>query len=315
MTMEKKKVAQLEFVADKLLPKLKKCLDKKSGVSGLANPAIEMATGLMLATDRYVFAAHKLNSYCYAAVDGEEKDLPSDVIMPVGILDMKGRVFVEIYRDCGDIITIATDEQGNTCSLTNRNKFPSWRPIWPSATEPSVAIDAKALAKAVKTVAAKDKTHGAMPCVKIAGNEGSTTLTLASYPVQNAELEPDRTANVSVGKIPIDLWAWFSAKRLLALLALEPKEMRYVGNCRGNLFVSDDTLMLLMPYRLEEQECKTNLSVRFHLDEWINGKHEEMKPQPMPKSMPQPKAQPKAEPTLAEILTAALAKLKAQRAA
>jgi hypothetical protein len=117
--------ARITFVADKMVKNLKKCLGKRDLATFAQYPAIEVETGLMIATDGHILAATKLKGYrCelgegVAVVNGTR-------MLPVEVLAMKGTVTVEIMGDeQGNEVVRVTDSQAPPPSWSRRAAIPT----------------------------------------------------------------------------------------------------------------------------------------------------------------------------------------------
>lgn len=124
--------ARIQFSADKMLPKMTKCLEKKDPNMFRLYPAVEMETGIMVATTGHVLAAHKLKDYRFSPSDGAV--LGDVVMLPKEVLQMKGRVEVTVAIDGYETVTTATDEKGETAELRQTSRYPSWRSVIPRTT-------------------------------------------------------------------------------------------------------------------------------------------------------------------------------------
>lgn len=265
MANEKNVSARIQFSADKMLPKMKKCLEKKDPNMFKLYPAVEMETGIMVATTGHVLAAHKLKDYRFSPSDGAV--LGDVVMLPKEVLQMKGRVEVTVTIDGYETVTTATDEQGTTAELRQTRSYPRWRSVIPRTTGWPIDVDWKAWDAALKEIVAK--LDSAVYPVRLYGEEKSKTLALCW---ENYDMDERGQKDVSVGEMPFKMWASLNGKKLRDLLAMQPTEMRFVDSSRAVLFVGEDTLCLICPL-MDADVTTCTVDKRYYsmfdLEKWV----------------------------------------------
>lgn len=271
----KKLRARITFVADKMVKNLKKCLDKRNLATFAQYPAIEVETGLMIATDGHILAATKLKGYrCelgegVAVVNGTR-------MLPVEVLGMKGTVTVEIMGDeQGNEVVRVADSQGTAAELEQTARYPNWRSVMPWSSGYPIDVNAKAWATSLNAmIKAMDKDDAAPHySVRLYGERGDRALRMSHYSWNGDETVKQ---DLDVVQMPYKMFATFAGKRLQAILAFEPTAMRFVENIRPVMFYSTDTLMLLMPLlvnddsgmgcKVENKDCD-----HFDMERWLQG--------------------------------------------
>lgn len=324
-------LARITFKADKVLPKMKKCLDKKDILHVFKHyPALELQTGLLIASTGHILAAHKLQGYRFCPEDCVM--LSSVLPLPVEVLTMKGTVTVEVISEEGKTFARATDEQGATYMQESKGRYPNWRSVIPRTTGSPIGFDAKAWEATLKGIVPQMDTPACG--VRLCAKRGDDKMTLR-WDVYNEDVYREGREDVSVEYVPFDLVIRFNAKMMRDLMAFRPTTVRFVEVNSAVLFTNDETVMLLMPLHSSDGEghCRINKKVydTFNLDEWIgadlgevvvdNTRSEETTGTgtgtgtPKVKSLKPETVKPETnrEPTMAERLRAAL--LKIQQAA
>lgn len=258
--------ARMVFVADKMVVKMKKMLAKKDKGEFYIYPAIEMETGLMLATDGQVLAVHKLNDYTFEPSDGAV--LGDIVMLPVETLTMKGRVEVTVQVVDGGLLTVCTDEKGAKADLRTGIRYPRWRMVIPGTTGWPIDVDAKSWDAALKEIVPKMKGCRLTP-VRLYGEAKSRTMALCW---DNVDTDDRGQKDVSVGAMPFKMAVSLNGKKLRDVLAFQPTAMRFTDPTRALIFYSDDTLCLILPVSIsDEQSCGAdkNCLESFDLEKWI----------------------------------------------
>lgn len=257
--------ARMVFVADKMVAKMKKCLAKKDKGEFYIYPAIEMETGLMLATDGQVLTVHKLKDYTFEPSDGAV--LGDVVMLPVGALQMKGRVEVTVHVVDGGLLTVCHDEKGATAELQTGARYPRWRTVIPRDTGWPIDVDAKAWDAALKEIVPKMKNYSLCP-VRLYGEAKSETMALCW---DNIDTDDRGQKNVNVGAMPFKMAVSLNGQRLRDVLAFQPTEMRFTDTKRPVFFHGDDTLCLIMPVYDDYEPVGVNKNCleEFDLDRWI----------------------------------------------
>lgn len=271
----KKLRARITFVADKMVKNLKKCLDKKNLRVYATHPAIEVETGLMMATNGHILAVTKLKDYRCELGEGVLV-VNGTRILPVEVLGMKGTVTVEIMGDGhGNETVRVTDSQGTAAELEQTVRYPYWRSAMPLSSGYAIDVDAKAWAASLNTmIKAMDKDDdGPEYSVRLYGERGDKTLRMS-----HCDWNGDETVkqDLEVGRMPYKMFATFAGKKLQAILAFEPTAMRFVENVRPVMFYSADTLMLLMPLLVNDDsgmgcEVESSYCDHFDLEKWLKG--------------------------------------------
>ena len=250
--------ARITFVADKMVKNLKKCLEKKDFRDYVTHPAIEVETGLMIATNGHILAATKLKDYRCEMSEGVLV-VNGARMLPVEVLQMKGTVTVEIMGgDYGNEVVRVTDSQGTAAELEQTARYPNWRSVMPWSSGYPIDVDAKAWAASLNAmIKAMDKDDdGPHYSVRLYGERGDKTLRMSHY---NWNGDETVKQDLDVGQMPYKMFATFAGKKLQAILAFEPTAMRFVENVRPVMFYSADTLLLLMPLLVNDDSgmgCK-----------------------------------------------------------
>lgn len=293
-------LATIRFSVDKVLPKMKKCLDTDDIRPVMEHPAIETSTGVMVASDGHILAVHKLQGYSFHKDD--KAVLDNVLILPAEVLQMKGMVTVTVQREDNKNVIVAEDEQGNAGRYEDYYRYPNWRGALPDKTGVPVKIDAKALDKAVKQIA---RTKDAV--VRIAAEPTDKALIVSR---ENAEGTSKLMTSVSMEPMPYKVVASFFGRMMRVMLTLAPTAMRFVDSVCGLLFTNDDTIVLLMPLLCDEKSCSVDPRelVEFSVDKWIAGERQTAK---VVKAV---KAEPVKEVTMADRLRAALLAMQEQAA-
>lgn len=271
----KKLRARITFVADKMVKNLKKCLEKKDLRAYATHPAIEVETGLMIATDGHILAVRKLQDYRCELGEGVLV-VNGTRMLPVEVLGMKGTVTVEIMGDGqGNETVRVIDGQGTAAEMKQTTRYPNWRSVMPWNAGWAIDVDAKAWSKTLGgMLKAMDKEDAASQySVKLYGERGDKTLRMS-----HCDWNGDETMkqDLDVGQMPYKMFAAFAGKKLQAILAFEPTAMRFVENTRAVMFYSADTLMLLMPLLVNDDSgmgCKVESGYcdHFDLERWLQG--------------------------------------------
>ena len=264
--------ARITFVTDKMVKNLKKCLEKKDTREFATHPAIEVETGLMMATNGHILAVTKLKDYRCELGDGVFV-VNGARMLPVEVLGMKGTVTVEIMGgDYGNEKVRVTDSQGTAAELEQTARYPYWRSAMPWSSGYAIDVDAKAWAKSLgDMIKAMDKDDAPQYSVKLYGERGDKALRMSHY---NWDGDETVKQDLDVGRMPYKMFATFAGKKLQAILAFEPTAMRFVENVRPVIFYSADTLLVLMPLlvndgigcKVESRDCD-----RFDLERWLKG--------------------------------------------
>lgn len=258
--------ARIVFVADKMVAKMKKMLAKKDKGEFYIYPAIEMETGLMLATDGQVLTVHKLKDYTFEPSDGAV--LGDVVMLPVGALQMKGRVEVTVHVVDGGLLTVCHDEKGATAELRTGARYPRWRTVIPRDTGWPIDVDAKTWDVALKEIVPKMKGQHQCP-VRLYGEAKSKTMALCW---DNVDTDDCGQKDVSVGAMPYKLTVALNGQKLRDVLAFQPTAMRFTDAARAVVFYGDDTLCLLMPVfdnNYEPYGVDKICLEGFNLEKWI----------------------------------------------
>lgn len=258
--------ARMVFVADKMMPKMKKCLAKKDIRDCCIYPAIEMETGLMLATDGKVLVVHKLKDYAYTPSDGVM--LGDVVILPVGVLQMKGRVEVTVTVVNSNVLTTCTDEKGATAELRTGANYPRWRTVVPRTTCWPIDVDAKVWDAVLKEIVPKMKENP-LTTVRLYGEAKSKTL---AFCWDNIDTDDRGQKDLNVSAMPFKMAVLLNGQKLRDVMAFQPTDMRFVDSMRALIFYNDDTLCLMLP--LADSDYKPcgadkNCLESFDLEKWI----------------------------------------------
>lgn len=267
--------ARITFVADKMVKNLKKCLDNKNLRVYATRPAIEVETGLMIATNGHILAVTKLKDYRCELGEGVLV-VNGTRILPVEVLGMKGTVTVEIMGDGhGNETVRVSDEKGTAAELEQTVRYPYWRSAMPLSSGYAIDVDAKAWAASLNAmIKAMDKDDdGPQYSVRLYGERGDKTLRMSHCDWNGDEV---MNQDLDVGQMPYKMFATFAGKKLQTILAFEPTAMRFVENVRPVIFYSADTLLLLMPLLVNDDsgmgcEVESRDCDRFDLERWLKG--------------------------------------------
>lgn len=256
--------ARMVFVADKIVAKMKKFIDKHSTRECCIYPAIEMETGIMLATTGQMLAAHKLKDYCFEPSEGAV--LGDVVMLPVEVLQMKGRVEVTVQVVDGDVLTTCTSEAGAKSELRTGTIYPRWRTVIPRTTGWPIDVDSKAWDAALKEIVPKLDSN--VYPVRLYGEAKSETLSLNW---ESIDWSDQGKEDVNVGAMPFKMWVTLNGKHLRDVMAMQPTAMRFTDSTRAVIFYGDDTLCLMMPVLVGDESCGAdkNCLEGFDLEKWI----------------------------------------------
>lgn len=267
--------ARITFVADKMVKNLKKCLEKKDVREFATHPAIEVETGLMIATQGHILAVTKLKDYRCELGEGVFV-MNGARMLPVEVLAMKGTVTVEIMGgDYGNEVVRVADSQSTVAELEQTARYPNWRSAMPWSSGYPIDVNAKVWAASLNgMIKAMDKNDdGPQYSVRLYGERGDKALRMSHYSWNSDETVKQ---DLDVGQMPYKMFATFAGKKLQAILAFEPTAMRFVENVSPVMFYSADTLMLLMPLLVNDDSgmgCKVESKDcdRFDLEKWLKG--------------------------------------------
>lgn len=267
--------ARITFVVDKMVKNLKKCLDNKNLRVYATRPAIEVETGLMMATNGHILAVTKLKDYRCELGEGVLV-VNGTRILPVEVLGMKGTVTVEIMGDGhGNETVRVSDEKGTVAELEQTVRYPYWRSAMPLSSGYAIDVDAKAWTASLNAmIKAMDKDDdGPQYSVRLYGERGDKTLRMSHCDWNGDEVVKQ---DLDVGQMPYKMFATFAGKKLQTILAFEPTAMRFVENVRPVMFYSADTLLLLMPLLVNDEDgmgCKVESGYcdHFDLERWLKG--------------------------------------------
>lgn len=271
----KKLRARITFVTDKMVKNMKKCLEKKDVRAYATHPAIEVETGLMIATNGHILAVTKLKDYRCELGEGVLV-VNGTRMLPVEVLGMKGTVTVEIMGgDYGNETVRVIDGQGTAAELEQTGRYPNWRSAMPWSIGYPIDVDAKAWSKTLGgMLKAMDKNDdGPQYSVRLYGERGDKTLRMSHYNWNGDEVMKQ---DLDVGQMPYKMFATFAGKRLQTILSFEPTAMRFMDNTRAVMFYSADTLMLLMPLLVNDDsgmgcEVESKDCDHFDLERWLQG--------------------------------------------
>lgn len=308
-----KVLARVTFVADKMVQNLKRCLDKRDKRQFAQMPAIEVETGLLLATDGHILAAHKAKDYRCELGEGVFV-MNGCYMLPVEVLKMKGQVTVEITSDDSDTVVSARDENGTCGEVKQEIRYPNWRAVMPWSSGRSIDVKAKdwdAVLKEMLTKMGKDNSTYPM---RLYAEKKSQTIALNYY---DDVTDETWKKDVEVGEMPYKVSVSFNCKRLRDVLAFGPTGMRFYDSSKAVMFHGDDTLVLLMPLWLSNNDApacwidKSDVDV-FSFEKWLGAPkvasaQKETKPKAAKAAIiSQQTEQATAEPTMADKLRAVL---------
>ena len=259
-------VARLTFEADKVIPKMKKCWAVEDLRPIMMYPAVELKTGIMVCSNGHILVAHKTKGY-HADVTGTP--LFDTVLMPREVVQMKGTVTVTAEEKDGELVIVATDAAGKSGQVTQKGRFPNWRSVIPRQFQTPFAVDAADWSKAVKRILPNLPEHSRLMKMKAACGAEEIEFSGSNY-------DYDEEAKVSVsvpGGIKDGLWVGMKATSLLTTLSFSPERMFFLDPKRATLFTNADTLCLLMPMILDDEDKPDGPGrkslVTFDLEKWI----------------------------------------------
>lgn len=305
MANENNVSARITFKADKMLPKMKKCLEKKDPCQFKLYPAVEMETGIMVATTGHILAAHKLQDYRFEPSDGAV--LGNMMLLPLEVLQMKGRIEVTVVIEDYKTIVTATDEKGTQGEVLMNVRYPNWRSVIPGTTGYPITVDAKAWDAALKEIVAK--LDSSVYPVRLYGEQGDKTLAISW---ENYDMNEQGQKDVEVGEMPFKMFVGMNGKRLRDVMAFGPTQMRFMESTRAVLFVGDETVVLIMPLLVADNlDLHCGVDKRYYdtfdLRKWIGVDEGEVVVDNTKDLKPETKKpETKATPTFAERLRAAL---------
>ena len=313
---ENEVVARMSFDVDAMLPKLKACCEKEENLRPIMfTPAVEVATGVVVASDGHILVAHKLKGY---QAEEDERLEFAMVRMPREVMQMKGRVemvvtlakWKENKIDYEGISITATDAHGKSGHLYQAGRYPNWRSVTPQENlSLPIPIDAAAMTKAVKLLSPQLSDASHLMC--LTAEMGAENMELSGGDI---DFSTSSAVKMSIaGGMPTGIWIGLNAEYLKSALAFKPTRMHYIECDRPVLFFSEDTMVLQMPmYREEtmpEGKYGVTETMSYRLDDWIGkslttdpspkGEGSRMKAKPTKVIAPKPAAV-KVETTKAE---------------
>ena len=275
-------VARLEFDVDKMLPKMKKCWAKDELRPCMNQPAIEVESGMMAASNGHILAVHKLRGYRY---DGPKTLMFKDISVPREVASMKGHVTVEIeekkftkttkdangneHTECFDGLFIsATDSTGKFGSVRQDGKFPNWRSVFPHEVGRAVAVDVKSWTDAAQRVIPHVSEYSCL--MWLSAERGAKALDFCG---ENYDFSKTIKVSVPVSNGVADgVWVGVKGTQLVDTLAFSPDVMYFTAPDRALLFTSQDTVVICMPMLLNDQPETPRgpeKLVRFSIDSWV----------------------------------------------
>ncbi len=276
----RKVLARLYFEADKALPKMKKCWDTDELRRQMMQPVIELKTGIIVVSDGHVLAAHKTQGY-HEEVTGKLKC--DKLWLPREVTQMKGTVTVEVTENkvgAGtELVITATDGKGRQGVVTQDGRYPNWRSVIPSSVGRPVTVDAAVWEKAVKQL--QPHVPPSSELMKMDAERGAEAIVFSG---EDYDLGKVTTVSVPVPDgVPDGLLVGVKASYLLKALAFAPTAMYFIGASRALLFLSDETLLIVMPMLIDcepqtPRGPRDEDMVTFSLDGWIRKKAAKKKP-------------------------------------
>jgi len=258
-------VARLQFEADKMLPKLKKCWADEGLRPNVQQAAIEVATGVAVSTDGHVLVAHKTKAYKADVTDG--RLLWDMVFLPREIVQMKGTITVEVELNDGrEQIVTATDGSGRHGEVMQSQAYPNWRSVIPQNVGKGIRVDVKPWEAAVKQVL--PHLCQASNLMYIDAGRGSKTITF-----KGEDYDFSKTVEASVQAptgVNGGLWVGVKATSLLTMLGFQPDVMHFTDRSRALLFHNDQTLSICMPMLIDglDEPRGPEKMERFSLEAW-----------------------------------------------
>lgn len=240
----------ISFDMDKEIPKMKKCLSDDENHPTMMYPAIEVATGIMIATNGHILVAHKLQGY-----DGDKQGgLPALFAgllnVPREVLKMKGRVTIEVVENPDEengVIVTATDEHGCQGVVEQRGRFPNWRSVVRKEIGPDINIDTKAFAKSIKRILSQ--LSAASKKMTMEAKAGDESLRLYG---EDIDFSTGGDTKVEVaGGVPSSMQMAVKATALLATIDFNVNTMHYIDASSALIFKGAGTFAMLMPIQEE----------------------------------------------------------------
>lgn len=272
------------FDMDKEIPKMKKCLDDDENRPTMMYPAIETATGIMIATNGHILVAHKLQGY-----DGDKQGgLPAHFVgllnVPREVLKMKGRVTIEVVENPDEengVIVTATDEHGCQGVVEQCGRFPNWRSVVPKEIGPDINIDTKAFKKSIQRIL--PQLSGVSMKMTMEAKAGDESLRLYG---EDTDFSIGGETKVEVtGGVPSSMQTAVRATALFPIIDFNVNTMHYIDASRALIFKGAGTFAMMMPLQEEwmhEAPCTPADQMQaFDIDECmredVRGKKEEVR--------------------------------------
>lgn len=327
---------RLAFTIDKEVPKMKQCLATDGIRPYLQHPAIETATGVMVASDGHIITAHKLNGYEQDLQSGLPAWAGGILSVPREVCQMRGRVTVtategtweesvekedhttELQEVSGIIIT-ATDEHGRqgVVKASEYFRYPRWRKVIPDRIGPAISVDMKKLAEGVKTIG--PQLNCASQMVMLTASAGDKSIELSG---EDYDFSKQGSLKVELlEKMPCGMKVGLKAPTVLTATGFQVKTMHYRSSGLAVMFIGDNTLTLQMPMVLDGKYVErgpkpTDKQLkRFDIGKWVDSPVAKAETKAESKATGKPKATAKPatctvspEPTLEDRLRAALRK-------
>lgn len=303
-------VLRLTFLADKELAKMKACCYKDGLRPIMCQPAIELKTGIAVASDGHILVAHKLKGYKCEQIGEIAEELRdfANISIPKEVCQMKGAITVEVRNDraafsCDkdetDCLRItATDLSGRTAEVRQWGKYANWRSVFPSEFGPAIQLDCKAIVKAVKMQ--KPNMNERSHLMKLLAHDGAAALT-----VQADDIDWGRHGKTDVtltGGVPGGICVGVKADALTTMMGFDFDVLHFTSCDRSMVYVAKDTLGLQMPMLIDDGEgyptATQGTKQMFSVSDWAAP--DDAAVQPAPAAKPTTKAQaPKARRTKA----------------
>ncbi len=290
-------MATISFDMDKEIPKMKKCLTDDEYRPTMMYPAIETATGIMIATNGHILVAHKLQGY-----DGDKQGgLPALFAgllnVPREVLKMKGRVTIVVTENPDEengVIVTATDEHGCQGVVEQRGRFPNWRSVVPKEIGPDINIDTKAFAKSIKCISSQLSKASMKMTMEAKASDESLRLY-----GEDIDFSTGGDTKVEVtGGVPSSMKMAVKATALLVIINFNVNTMHYIDASSALIFKGAGTFAMMMPlqeeWMHEAPRTPDNQMQTFDVDECMRAAGAESKVKGQ-KSKPAAGAGPKDE--------------------
>lgn len=313
---EKNVILRLSFRVDNAVSKMKQCLASDELRPVLNHPAIETATGVIVASNGQILTAHKLQGYGQDAGGALPACARGMLSVPKELCQMKGTVTVEVVegkweesvrkrdgstelKEVSGIIVTATGQGGRQAVLQASTYFiyPNWRSVIPTSIGPAIGIDTKALTEGVKRV--MPQLNGSSEMMIMAASEGDSAVELYG---QDYDFSKSGTVKVDLpGRMPCGMKIGLKAPLMITTMGFGVSTMHYKSAQHALLFLGSVTLVMQMPMLNDDyKEAPTPPDKKmrnFDVGKWCDAPATDTKPEAKSKPAAKAKASAKTAPS------------------